>query len=82
MATNEMLYTVPEVARLLKTNTSYVYKLKDSGQLKFMKLGRLKCRRQTLEEFLARNDGMDISDPYNITALREGEKDEESIVIN
>jgi excisionase family DNA binding protein len=62
----EMLYTVKEVATILKTNVDYVYKLHDSGILRFMKIGSLKCRKSTLEAFLARYDGMDVSDPYNV----------------
>lgn len=78
METQEMLFTVPEVAKILKTNTAYVYKLKESGQLKFLKLGRLKVRKKTLEEFLERNDGMDITNPFEIKILKEeGENDEE-----
>ena len=65
----DMLYTVPEVAKILKTNTNFVYRLQNAGLLKFMKLGRLKCRKSTLEEFLAKYDGMDISDPDNIKEL-------------
>ena len=65
----EMLYTVKEVAEILKTNTSYVYALKRAGKLKFMKIGSLKCRRVTLEAFLEKYDGMDLSDPENITQL-------------
>jgi len=68
----DMLFTVPEVAKILKTNTDYVYKLQKSGQLKFLKIGRLKCRKETLEQFLARVDGMDVSDPFNIKEI-EGE---------
>lgn len=66
-----MLYTVPEVAQILKTNTDYVYKLYKSGQLKFLKLGRLKCRKENLEQFLEKVDGMDATDPFNIKELRE-----------
>lgn len=62
----EMLYTVKEVASILKTNVDYVYKLHSSGILRFMKIGSLKCRKSTLEAFLAKYDGMDISDPYNV----------------
>lgn len=62
----DMLYTVPEVAEILKSNTDYVYKLQRSGLLKFMKMGRWKCRKATLEEFLAKYDGMDLTDPFNI----------------
>lgn len=65
----DMLYTVPEVAKILKTNVNFVYRLQNAGLLKFMKLGRLKCRKATLEEFLAKYDGMDISDPNNIKEL-------------
>ena len=62
----EMLYTVKEVAAILKTNTDYVYKLHNSGLLRFMKIGSLKCRKSTLEAFLAKYDGMDVSDPFNV----------------
>lgn len=63
---SDELYTVPEVAKILKSNTDYVYKLQRSGVLKFMKMGRWKCRKSTLEEFLAKYDGMDLTDPFNI----------------
>ena len=60
------LYTVPEVAKILKCNTDYVYKLQRSGLLKFMKIGRWKCRKATLEEFLQKYDGKDLTDPFNV----------------
>ena len=60
------LYTVPEIAKILKSNTDYVYKLQRSGLLKFIKMGRWKCRKSTLEEFLAKYDGMDLTDPFHI----------------
>lgn len=69
----EMLYTVEEVAKILKTNREYVYKLRNAGLLKFMKLGCLKCRKVTLEEFLKKYDGMDLTDPSNIKSLQVGE---------
>ncbi len=62
----EMLYTVGEVAKILKTNVNYVYELRKAGLLRFMKLGSLKCRRSTLEAFLEKNDGKDLTDPYDI----------------
>lgn len=65
----DMLYTVPEVAAILKTNVDYVYKLQKSGLLKFMKLGRLKCRKRNLEEFLEKYDGCDLTEPTNIQQL-------------
>lgn len=67
----DMLYTVPEVAEILKSNTDYVYKLQRSGLLKFMKMGRWKCRKATLEEFLEKYDGMDLTDPFNIKEVAE-----------
>lgn len=66
-----MLYTVPEVAKILKTNVEYVYKLQRAGIIKFMKLGRLKCRKKSLEEFLSKYDGCDVTDPSNIQPLDE-----------
>lgn len=69
----EMLYTVPEVAKILKCNVDYVYKLQKAGVLKFMKIGRMKCRKSTLEEFLKKYDGFDISDPFNIQQIERGE---------
>lgn len=65
----DRLYTVAEVAEILRTNVDYVYKLHRSGLLKFMKLGRLKCRAKTLEAFLEKFDGMDISDPENVQPI-------------
>lgn len=75
----DMLYTVSEVAKILKTNTNFVYRLHNAGVLKFLKLGSLKCRKSTLEEFLAKYEGMDVSDPNNIKVLgNEVTEDEES----
>lgn len=65
----EMLYTVPEVATVLKTNVDYVYKLQKAGLIRFMKIGRLKCRKSTLEAFLEKYDGYDLSDPFNVQEL-------------
>ena len=63
---DEMLYTVGEGAKILKTNVNYVYELRKAGLLRFMKLGTLKCRRSTLEAFLEKNDGKDLTNPYDI----------------
>lgn len=76
MPMEEMLYTVPEVAAILKTNVEQVYKLQKAGILKFMKIGRLKCRKSTLEQFLEKYDGLDITDPLNIKTVGEGEENE------
>ena len=68
---DEMLYTVGEVAKILKTNVNYVYDLRKAGLLRFMKLGTLKCRRSTLEAFLEKNDGKDLTNPYEILMIME-----------
>lgn len=73
----DMLYTVNEVAKILKTNTSYVYKLHKSGKLKFLKIGSLKCRKSTLEAFLEKYEGMDVTDPNNITEIKTDESEKE-----
>lgn len=67
-----MLYTVKEVARILKCNATRVYGLKDAGLLPFLKLGQLKCRREAVEEFLRKYEGYDLSDPNNIVPLETG----------
>ena len=70
-----MLYTVPEVAKLLRGNPKRVYDLNKAGVLPLLKLGQLKCRRETLLAFLEKYDGYDVSDPYHITILQAGTED-------
>lgn len=67
----DMLYTVQEVADILKTNENYVYKLHKAGLLKLIKLGRLKCRKSTLEAFLEKYEGMDLTDPFNVKEVEK-----------
>lgn len=66
---SEELLSVKQVASVLKTNTAYVYRLRDAGLLKFMRLGSLKCRRSALDEFIRSMDGMDATDPEHIKPL-------------
>ena len=65
----QMLFTVAEVATILKTNKTYVYSLINAGLLPALKLGSLKIRKASLEEFLKNNDGMDLTDLSDIKAL-------------
>ena len=67
------LLTVAEVAKILKCNQAYVLKLQKSGILPFIKIGRLKCRKQSLDEFLAKYDGYDITNPFKPIAIKENE---------
>ena len=71
-----MLYTVSEVAKILKCNQNTVHKLRKSGLLPFLKLGLFKCRKEALEEFLQKYEGYDVSDPYNVMTLEESEEKE------
>lgn len=64
-----ILYTVKEVAMLLKTNVDYVHKLRKAGLLPFLKLGQYKVRRESLIEFLKRYEGKDLTDPFDIKEL-------------
>ncbi len=59
------LFTVKEVAEILKTNVNYVYKLRDAGLITCLKLGQWKVTKKELERFLEANQGMDLTDPHN-----------------
>lgn len=65
-----MLFTVKEVAGIIKTNPSYVYRLINCGKLPAIKLGTYKVRKEALEDFLKSHEGMDVTDPDNIRPLK------------
>ena len=65
----EQLYTVKEVAEILKSNPNYVYSLMNNGLLKYLVIGRRKVRKSTLDKFIAQYEGFDITDPTNIKEL-------------
>ena len=67
--TPDVLYTVKEVAELLKTNIDYVHKLRKAGLLPFLKIGQYKVRKQSLELFLKRYEGKDLTDPFDVKEL-------------
>ncbi len=66
---DNILYTVKEVATLLKTNVDYVHKLRKAGLLPFLKLGQYKVRREALIDFLSRYEGKDLTNPFQIKEL-------------
>ncbi|OZV12281.1 hypothetical protein CIW83_09280 [Tissierella sp. P1] len=68
------LYTVEEVAVVIKTNTNYVYSLIKAGHLEALKLGRIKVRKSEVERFLKEAQGYDYTDPYNIKELANEEE--------
>lgn len=66
---DDMLYTVKEVSLLIKTNVGYVYNLIKKGYLPALNLGSLKVRKSSLEKFLQKYDGKDLSNLDNIKDL-------------
>ncbi len=67
----DVLYTVSEVAKLIKTNSNYVYELIKKGYLPALKLGSFKIRRSALLEFLEKYEGQDLTDLTNVKELKE-----------
>ena len=49
---NDLLYTVPEAAELLKVNNNKVYELFKAGLLTPLKLGRYKIPKSELIRFI------------------------------
>lgn len=65
---NELL-EVSEIAKRLKCNKNKVYDLIKSGQLQGLKLGRMKVSTIELDNFMTRNVGRDLTDPFNVKCL-------------
>lgn len=66
----DVLYTVKEASKLLKTNQGFVYELIKKGLLPALKLGSYKIRRVVLLEFLEKYEGKDLTDLDNIKDLQ------------
>lgn len=47
-----MLYTVSEVAKLLKVNRNFVYDIIKKGELRAIRVGSIKIRRDDLEAYI------------------------------
>lgn len=65
----DVLYTVAEVAKIIKTNPAFVYSLIKANLLPALKLGSYKIRRTALLEFLEKYEGYDLTDPEQIKQL-------------
>ena len=65
----KLLYTVKEAAYVLGCNVHLVYNLVDKGLLPALKIGSLKIRKASIEKFLDKYDGMDLTNLDNIVAL-------------
>ena len=50
-----MLYTVTEVAKMLKVNRNFVYKIINNGELEAVRIGSIKVREEALNEYINRN---------------------------
>ena len=50
-----MLYTVTEVAKLLKVNRNFVYKIINDGELEAVKIGSIKVRKEALNQYIQNN---------------------------
>ena len=50
-----MLLTVTEVAKMLKVNRNFVYKLIKDGELEAVRVGSIKVRKEALNEYINRN---------------------------
>ena len=50
-----MLLSVSEVAKLLKVNRNFVYKIINDGELEAVKIGSIKVRREALNRYVNNN---------------------------
>ena len=66
----DVLFTVKEVSKILKVNVDRVHSLRKAGLIPFIKLGCYKVRKEALNEFLAKYEGMDVNDPFDVKELK------------
>lgn len=65
----DLLFTVPEVGKIINSNANYVGDLIKAGHLKALKLGHLKVSIWEIERFLREYEGKDLTDPHNVIDL-------------
>ena len=63
MACRDILYTVPEAAKLLRVNKNMVYDLIRCGYLRSIKLGSRKVSRKALLDFVEQFEGKTVELP-------------------
>ena len=66
----DLLFTVKEASKLLKTDEPTVRRLIEKGYLKALRLGRLKIRKVEIERFLNYAEGKDFNDLNNVVELK------------
>ena len=47
-----MLLSVSEVAKMLKVNRNFVYKIINNGELEAVKIGSIKVKREALDRYV------------------------------
>ena len=72
---NILIYTLKEVATILRSSPNYIYRLIEKGYLPAIKLGSIKVLKSSLEDFLSINEGNDLSDLNNVKKLSSKEAD-------
>ena len=50
-----MLLSVSEVAKLLKVNKNFVYKIINNGELEAVKIGSIKVKKEALNRYIESN---------------------------
>ena len=50
-----MLYTVSEVAKMLKVKRNFVYKIINNGELEAVKIGSIKVKKEALNRYIENN---------------------------
>ena len=50
-----MLYTVSEVAKMLKVNRNFVYNLIKNGELEAVRIGSIKVKKEALNRYVDNN---------------------------
>lgn len=63
------LYSVKDVANIMKVDVHYVYNLINKGKLPALKLKSYRIREEALNDFLKSCEGYDLSDLDNIQKL-------------
>ena len=56
----ENVITVKQAAKILQTSESVMHKIIDSGQIRFMRLGRIKIRESEFDSFVQWLEGKDM----------------------
>ena len=64
-----VVYTIQELADVLKTSRASITKLIHAGVLHGLKLGSMKVPAKEVDRFLSEYTGKDVTDPENIVDI-------------